>query len=257
MTRRIRICGTGHPNPYDTWRVGRPVGCGGSGECRSRWRRTRGCRRTSARRSRSCSSASPTPRSSASGSASAASAGPAAGPWSTDVRRRHTRTSCSCREGSAAPGRPRTRRFARWLRTCRPALPMAGGEFDGHGHRRRRRPARPPRCGHALARRRLLGQYGSAASTDRIVEIGNVITCEGEITAMHVALLVTLRLFGPSEVARVRAELDRYGRAGEGTASGRWWRRRPRRPTGPQRPRNPELVAPDVIEFEPLRIHPR
>mgnify|MGYP001812129487 CR=1 FL=1 len=103
----------------------------------------------------------------------------------------------------------------------------------------------------------LLGQYGSTASAERIVEIGNVITCEGEITAMHVALLVTLRLLGPSEVTRVRAELDRYGRTGEGTVSGRWWRRRPRRPAGPQRPRNPELVAPDVIEFEPLRIHPR
>jgi putative intracellular protease/amidase len=104
----------------------------------------------------------------------------------------------------------------------------------------------------------LLGRYGSAASPERIVEIGNVITCEGEITAMHVALLVTLRLFGPSEVARVRAELDRYGATGDGTPSGpRRWRRRRRPPTGPGRPRNPELVAPDVIEFEPLRIHPR
>jgi hypothetical protein len=73
---------------------------------------------------------------------------------------------------------------------------------------------------------------------------------------MHVALLVTLRLFGSSEVARVRTELDGYGRTGEGAASRRWWRRRSRPPTGPQRPRNPELVAPDVIEFEPLRIHP-
>jgi putative intracellular protease/amidase len=103
----------------------------------------------------------------------------------------------------------------------------------------------------------LLGQYGSAASAERIVEIGNVITCEGEITAMHVALLVTLRLFGPSEVARVRAELDRFGRTGATTVPGRRWRRRHRPPSGPQRPRNPELVAPDVIEFEPLRIHPR
>ena len=103
----------------------------------------------------------------------------------------------------------------------------------------------------------LLGQYGSAASAERIVEIGNVITCEGEITAMHVALLVTLRLFGPSEVTRVRAELDRFGRTGATTVPGRRWRRRHRPPSGPQRPRNPELVAPDVIEFEPLRIHPR
>jgi transcriptional regulator GlxA family with amidase domain len=103
----------------------------------------------------------------------------------------------------------------------------------------------------------LLERYGSTASTERIVEIGNVITCEGEITAMHVALLVVLRLLGPAEVARVRAELARYGRADDTSASGRRWRRRSRRPSGPQRPRNPELVAPDVIEFEPLRIHPR
>jgi transcriptional regulator GlxA family with amidase domain len=103
----------------------------------------------------------------------------------------------------------------------------------------------------------LLEQYGSAASTERIVEIGNVITCEGEITAMHVALLVVLRLVGPAEVARIRAELDRYGRADDAAASGGRWRRRPRTPSGPQRPRNPELRAPDVIEFEPLRIHPR
>jgi transcriptional regulator GlxA family with amidase domain len=103
----------------------------------------------------------------------------------------------------------------------------------------------------------LLEQYGSAASTERIVEIGNVITCEGEITAMHVALLVALRLVGPIEVARVRAELDRYGRADDASASRSWWRRRPPTPPGPRRPRNPELLAPEVIEFEPLRIHPR
>jgi putative intracellular protease/amidase len=103
----------------------------------------------------------------------------------------------------------------------------------------------------------LLEQYGSAASTERIVEIGNVITCEGEITAMHVALLVALRLVGPIEVARVRAELDRYACADDASVSRRWWRRRPPAPPGPRRPRNPELSAPDVIEFEPLRIHPR
>jgi transcriptional regulator GlxA family with amidase domain len=103
----------------------------------------------------------------------------------------------------------------------------------------------------------LLQRYGSAASRERIVEIGRVITCEGEITAMHVALLLALRLGGPDEVARIRTELDRLGRNDEVTSRrSRWWRRPPR-PPGPQRPRNPELVAPDVIEFEPLRIHPR
>lgn len=102
----------------------------------------------------------------------------------------------------------------------------------------------------------LLHRYGSAASTERVVEIGNVITCEGEITALHVALLVALRLAGPDEVARIRSELDRHGVSGA-PAPTSWWRRRRPKPDGPQRPRNPELVAPDVIEFEPLRIHPR
>ncbi len=102
----------------------------------------------------------------------------------------------------------------------------------------------------------LLVRYGTPASTERIVEIGNVITCEGEITAMHVALLVTLRLAGPDEVARVRRELGRLGRT-EGATPRRSWRRRARPAAGPQRPRNPELVAPDIIEFEPLRTHPR
>jgi transcriptional regulator GlxA family with amidase domain len=103
----------------------------------------------------------------------------------------------------------------------------------------------------------LLHRYGSAASTERIVEIGNVITCEGEITAMHVALLVVLRLLGPDEVARVRAELERLGAANDASSRSSWWQRRRPKQGGPQRPRNPELVAPDVIEFEPLRIHPR
>ncbi len=103
----------------------------------------------------------------------------------------------------------------------------------------------------------LLHRYGSEMSTERIVEIGNVITCEGEITALHVALLLALRLAGPDETARIRAELDGIGRSDATTTRRPWWRRRPPKHDGPQRPRNPELVAPDVIEFEPLRIHPR
>lgn len=103
----------------------------------------------------------------------------------------------------------------------------------------------------------LLHQYGSTASTERIVEIGNVITCEGEITAMHVALLLVLRLAGPDELARIRAELDGLGRGNAATKHRSWWRRRTPAPPGPQRPRNPELTAPDVVEFEPLRVHPR
>ena len=53
----------------------------------------------------------------------------------------------------------------------------------------------------------LLAEHGSQPSDERIVEIGNVITCEGRITAMHVALLVTLRVAGPDAVALVRDRL--------------------------------------------------
>jgi transcriptional regulator GlxA family with amidase domain len=105
----------------------------------------------------------------------------------------------------------------------------------------------------------LLESYGSRASTERIVEVGRVITCEGKITAMHVALLVTLRVFGPTTVMQVREAL---AHAGGGSAprraSVRWPARRSRRHraaarSGPVRPRNRELAAPDVIEFEPMR----
>jgi transcriptional regulator GlxA family with amidase domain len=101
----------------------------------------------------------------------------------------------------------------------------------------------------------LLAHYGSTASRERIVEIGRVITCEGEITAMHVALLVTLRLAGPDEVARIRAELDAVGRHAATASRQPWWRRRRRQPSDRPTPRNPELVAPDVIEFGPLITH--
>ncbi len=104
----------------------------------------------------------------------------------------------------------------------------------------------------------LLADYGSQPSAERIVEIGNVITCEGRITAMHVALLVTLRVAGPDAVALVRKRL-----ATESVPSpdiSRWRRRRNQRRdrrsgSGPGRPRNRELDAPDVIEFRPLITH--
>lgn len=100
----------------------------------------------------------------------------------------------------------------------------------------------------------LLESYGSTMSRERIVEVGNIITCEGRITAMHVALLVTLRMAGPEAVSDVRAALAcRH----EPTVSARprwrrWLDRRQRPPSGPGRPRNLELAAPDVIEFDPL-----
>ena len=69
------------------------------------------------------------------------------------------------------------------------------------------------RRGNPLARRDLLAEHGSQPSAERVVEIGNVITCEGRITAMHVALLVTLRVAGPDAVADVRDRLADRSRA--------------------------------------------
>jgi transcriptional regulator GlxA family with amidase domain len=99
-----------------------------------------------------------------------------------------------------------------------------------------------------------LESYGASASPERIVETGNVITCEGHVTAMHVALLLTRRLFGPETVADVRRRLVP---AVDAAKPGRWpagrRRRRDRREAQRPRPRNRELDAPDVIELEPLR----
>lgn len=100
----------------------------------------------------------------------------------------------------------------------------------------------------------LLESYGSKASCERIVQVDNVITCEGAITAMHVALLVTLRLAGPDAVARVRAGIEREQRPAQERTE--WWRRRRSQPAALASPRNPELVAPDVIELEPFTLHP-
>jgi transcriptional regulator GlxA family with amidase domain len=103
----------------------------------------------------------------------------------------------------------------------------------------------------------LLESYGSTASRERIVEVGNIITCEGHVTAMHVALLVTMRLRGPAAVAQVRERLAQRDRQ-DSVPERRWWGRhragssRPRA-AAPRRPSNPELVAPDDIELEPLR----
>jgi len=101
----------------------------------------------------------------------------------------------------------------------------------------------------------LLESYGSAASAERIVEVDRIITCEGRITAMHVALLVTLRIAGPDAVRRVRAGLADVGQ--RPVAQPSWWERLraargARQHTGPRRPRNRELDAPDEIEFDPI-----
>ena len=98
----------------------------------------------------------------------------------------------------------------------------------------------------------LLNSYGSAASSERIVEIGRIITCEGKITAMHVAMIVTLRVFGPTAVIDVREALAQVGQPPV-SAQQRRFRLRKAKRRGPARPRNRELEAPDIIELAPLR----
>ncbi len=104
----------------------------------------------------------------------------------------------------------------------------------------------------------LLAEHGSQPSEERVVEVGNVITCEGRITAMHVALLVTLRVAGAEAVALVRERLATgVAPLREVPRWRRWWdeHRSSGRSRGPGRPRNRELDAPDVIEFRPLITH--
>jgi len=102
----------------------------------------------------------------------------------------------------------------------------------------------------------LLESYGSSASAERIVEVGRIITCEGKITALHVALLVTLRVFGPTAVLDVKEALAHPNGPADPKKRRRFEslaRRSPPKRKGPARPRNRELEAPDVIELEPLR----
>ena len=105
-----------------------------------------------------------------------------------------------------------------------------------------------------------LAEHGSQPSAERIVEIANVITCEGRITAMHVALLVTLRVAGADAVSLVRQRLATAAVPSPPASGWRRWRNRSRasrRRPGPARPRNRELDAPDLIEFGPLFTRPR
>ncbi len=108
----------------------------------------------------------------------------------------------------------------------------------------------------------LLESYGSPASTDRVVEVGRVITCSGLVTSMHVALIVVMRVFGPAAVERARAAVADHCEArrrppqpGPRRGRRRARRRRAAATTSPPfvggpRPINRELVAPDHIEFD-------
>lgn len=59
----------------------------------------------------------------------------------------------------------------------------------------------------------LLERYGSEADARRLVVQGNVITCEGRISAVDAAFAIVERVGGSSEVDRIRATLLERGEA--------------------------------------------
>jgi len=59
----------------------------------------------------------------------------------------------------------------------------------------------------------LLERYGSEADDRRLVVQGNVITCEGRISAVDAAFAIVERIGGSSEVERIRATLLDRGEA--------------------------------------------
>ena len=106
----------------------------------------------------------------------------------------------------------------------------------------------------------MLAEYGSAASQERIVEVGHVLTCHGKISAMDVALLIILRLYNRETAARVRTELAEEQRP-DVTARPTWidrftgsriWRVVFERDEGRRgrRPHNEELDVSEWIEIE-------
>ncbi len=110
-----------------------------------------------------------------------------------------------------------------------------------------------PAATHWLAGDKL-AEFGSAASAERIVEVGHVLTCHGQISAMDVALLMILRLYNRSTAAQVRHDLL-SGRPSAVPGSRSWlgrfrpgWLRRGNARTV-VRPRNTELVSAEWVEM--------
>lgn len=69
----------------------------------------------------------------------------------------------------------------------------------------------------------LLRRYGSDADARRMVMSGNVITCEGSISAVEAAFEIVERLHGPIAVERIRATLLDRGEPHLRAVA--WWRR--------------------------------
>lgn len=102
----------------------------------------------------------------------------------------------------------------------------------------------------------LLRKYGSDADDRRLVVAGNVITCEGRISAVDAAFALVERIDGDAAVARIRATLlergqpllvppSWYDRLAERFLGRPTLRRPPRRPPGP---------APDAAPVTPFSV---
>lgn len=105
----------------------------------------------------------------------------------------------------------------------------------------------------------LLASYGSTAATERIVEHGRIITCEGRVTAVDVALLLVVRLCGNDVARTVRAELAGSGSPGGDEAARTrgllaWLFDRSSADSGSARPRNPELEVSDWVDEEVIEM---
>jgi putative intracellular protease/amidase len=110
----------------------------------------------------------------------------------------------------------------------------------------------------------LLRRYGSDADERRLVVAGNVITCEGRISAVDAAFALVERIEGGAEVARIRSTLlERgqpllvpppwYDRLAERFLGRPTLRRPPRRPPAPtpaQPPVTPFSVMIELVDDE-------
>jgi transcriptional regulator GlxA family with amidase domain len=109
-----------------------------------------------------------------------------------------------------------------------------------------------PAATHWLAGAKL-AEFGSAASAERIVEVGHVVTCHGHISAIDVALLMILRLTNRPIAEQVRIDLERAHEQAV-VAQPSWWTRlvHSMRPAArqPVRPRNEQLDTSDWVEME-------
>ena len=108
----------------------------------------------------------------------------------------------------------------------------------------------------------LLRRYGSEADERRLVMTGNVITCEGRISAVDAAFTLVERLEGADAVERIRATLLEHGEPLLHVPS--WWEillervlgratlRSPRKPPAPtsERPLSPPEVTPLSVMIE-------